>query len=351
MQVTREIVADVRLPSGDEENGTTGKRLRTRGRVLLSLGALLFLGLSACATIPRGQIPQGASLTALLPQSAVAYASVQVAHNATLVSDVLEKSGLAKTVPISVVDRTSQLYAAVQSRGGGGQSGGSGGQQGRANGPVYSLVAAGSFPLGAIGWKLSLSPHWKRRSTPTRWWENRRYGTQIAVPNRSLLMLSNGALPTMLGRLTKGKGGGLGPQIESLFRRSDLAIYFPRLSGNIPLFGMSASRFPVDSVYLVMNRDTASGSGAGASNGGYHGHALFKMKNARDARLFSVVFKLLIAGAATGSRIRGFPIPLSGAQLELNGATIRLNGITIGTKALASLLSDVITGRSPGQSS
>jgi hypothetical protein len=71
------------------------------------------------------------------------------------------------------------------------------------------------------------------------------------------------------------------------------------------------------------------------------------MKSERDARLFSVVFKLLIASSVNGSAIGGFPIPLKGAQLAVDGSTIRLTGISVSATDLSDLIGRVVGGEKP----
>lgn len=297
----------------------------------LLLGAVLFLAITSCATVPRSSVPSGPALAGLLPSDSFAYASLRVSRNVGLLSGVLQKSGLAKSIPISFVDRTQYLCTAVQ-RDPGGKN-------------VYSLVAQGRYPIGLASWRLDWSRTWRRRTAgPVGWWEDPGTGTQVALPARNLLLSSNGALPEILRGLTEEPQSPLNPSIRSVFAQSDLAIYVPRINGTVPLIGMNANRFPVNSFYFSLNA-------VGPSAETYRGYGLFAMKSDRDARLFSVVFKLLIASATAGSDIGGFPLPLGGAQLSVDGATIRVDGIRIGRQELVDLISRIISGGKPSEPS
>ncbi|HUX22630.1 MAG TPA: hypothetical protein VMW69_15440, partial [Spirochaetia bacterium] len=284
------------------------------------------------------------TLAALLPASSLVYASIKVADNRQLISTVLKGSGFGKDIPASISDRTRLLLAAVQTSADGK--------------PVVSMVASGDFPAGMIGWKLNWSGAWKRNTSPIRWWQEKKQGLQIAVPNRSLVLFSTGGLPAMLKNYTEPTEDPLNPTVQAAFDSSDLAIYFPTVSDSLPILGMDARRFPVDSFYFSISTDrpataggpsqaSSPGSAAGpaASGPDYHGFAVFSMKSERDARLFSVVFKLLIASSQNGSSIGGFPIPLKGAQLAVDGSTIRLTGISLSEKDLAELVGTVVGGK------
>lgn len=227
--------------------------------------------------------------------------------------------------------------------------------------PTYAIAARGEYPVGLIRWRFDWARDWHRYDHPLIWWQDRRTGAQIAVPTRNLLLASNDRLPDMLGSLTGSRHENLDPTILQVFQNSDMAIYFPTVSGGLPMLGINARRFPIQSFYVAMssNRPAPSSGRANDSgtqgsgtpgvaprNSGYRGYAVFRMDNERDARLFSVVFKLLIASAASGREFRGFPIPLQGANLELAGSIIRLEGIEVSEHDLVDLLAAVISGGS-----
>lgn len=308
------------------------------------------MAVSSCATVPHLSVPSGTALTALLPPDAFAYASVRVSGNRSLVTDIIKKSGLKASIPSSVLDKTTRLYASAQ-------------LDGTAR-PSFSIIGEGSYPIGLIGWRLDMSAAWKRSGEPLPWWQERKGNAQIAVPAKNLVMVSNGRLPTMLNLLKDGAPETLNPTVAHVFEASDLAIYFPKFSNDTALFGQATSRFPIESFYLSIEADRSTQSaapskttaptgsaGAQAPQLGpeYHGYAVFKMNSDRDARLFSVVFKLLIASSESGGAIRGFPIPLAGARLLVDRDTIRLQGISVTETELADLLSSVIGGKGGGQ--
>jgi hypothetical protein len=315
---------------------------RKIGRLFrLLLGGILFLGLSACATVPKVASTSGSSLSALFPSDELVYASVKVSRNRQLVTEVIGRSGLASSIPSSIFDRTKVLYVAVR--------------YSADNKPVFSMVAEGDYPIGLMAWKLNWNRTWRNNKAPFRWWQDTRTGAQIAMPTRNLVLFSTGDLPVMLRNYLGRRMDPLNPTVRRVFELSDLAIYFPTLNGNVPVLGMDVKRFPIDSFYFAVTSDVSK-TGANksvaattseASRGGYYGYAVFRMKSDRDARLFSVVFRLLIASSATGGAIGEFPIPLKGAQLAIEGSTIRLVGIWASTKNLADLLALVISGKPP----
>ncbi len=317
------------------------------------LVALLALAISSCSTVPQVRPPSGTALVGLMPSNALVYASLKVSRNRQLVGEVLKASGVSSSVPTSVVDKTTSLLAAVH--------------YGSDNKPVVSLVAQGSYPVGLMSWRLNWSRDWQKHTAPIRWWQDKQTGTQIALPTNNLVLFSTGELPQMLQKLQGVPTDPLNPTVQQAFASADLAIYFPTVSDSLPMLGMDAKRFPVNSFYFAINAEQAAGgdasanaAGSGASSSGgaaesganaaapmYQGIGVFNMKSERDARLFSVVFKLLIASSENGSAIGGFPIPLSGAQLSVNGSTINLSGITVSERDLSSLLAKVIDGNNP----
>lgn len=328
--------------------GTGGIRLRSmwQPRTLrwmeLVLGAALLLAVSSCATVPKTAVPTGSALAALLPGDSALYASIKVAQNRALISSVLAGSGIEKSIPPSISDQTSLLMASVQIS-----------SDGK---PLVSMVASGSFPVGMIGWKLNWSRDWQRNGSSIRWWQDKKNGVQIAAPNRNLVLVSTGELPSMLKNYAAAPENPLSPTVRQAFDSSDLSIYVPKLTDSLPFLGMDTKRFPIDSFYFAITAERSSlGNGQAGNEAAssqttagtpqYHGFAVFRMKSERDARLFSVVFKLLIASSESGSAIGGFPIPLKGAQLTVDSSTIRLSGISVSEKDLSDLIGTVIGGK------
>lgn len=319
---------------------TCGRAKQARRALLgLSVG-LLALAISSCSTVPKVQPPSGPTLVGLMPSNALVYASLKVSRNRRLVGEVLKAGGVSSSVPASVVDKTTSLLAAVR--------------YGSNNKPVVSLVAQGSYPVALMAWRLNWSRNWRKETSPIRWWQDKQTGSQIALPSKKLVLFSNGELPQMLRKYGGTMTDPLNPTVQQAFASADLAIYFPTVSDGLPMLGMDVSRFPVNSFYFAISAEQPPGGGANAAGPKsrsvapepmYQGFGVFNMKSERDARLFSVVFKLLIASSENGSAIGGFPIPLSGARLSVNGSTINLTGITVSEKDLSSLLAKVIGGK------
>ena len=333
--------------NGNRSLPARARAKRTRRALLGLFVGLLALGVSSCATVPKVQAPSGPTLVGLMPSNALVYASLKVSRNRQLVAEVLKAGGVSSSVPSSVVEKTSSLLAAVH--------------YGSDNKPVVSLVAQGSYPIGLMAWRLNWSRDWQKERSPMRWWQDKKTGSQIALPSKNLVLFSTGELPEMLRKYQGPMTDPLNPTVQQAFASADLAIYFPTVSDSLPVLGMDAKRFPVNSFYFAISAEqpapagggsapeasgpATSSSGAPAAEPMYQGFGVFNMKSERDARLFSVVFKLLIASSESGSAIGGFPIPLSGAQLSVNGSTINLSGITVSEKDLSSLIAKVIGGK------
>lgn len=301
---------------------------RSAARVAARIAGLLvpvlaLAVLASCVTTSRAAfggagLPLAVRMTGLLPANAFLYGSIRVDRERDLVTQAFTQSKFANAADVAT-KRTDLLVFAV------------GDSTGR--GPSYSVVASGNYPLGAIALRLSSSAGWKRTSGSPTSWTNQRSGLQLAFPSRDLALLSDGELSPMLARYTQPSPPIHYPGVLSSMESADLVVYAPRVRAWLERSGGDPNRFPAESVLVAVSRVGES----------YRASAELVMRDAQAARLFSVIFRLLVSSGAS----EGLPISFAGATVAVQGSRIELGNLTVDRPGLAAILGEVLSGRVP----
>lgn len=291
------------------------------------LAAILSLtGLASCVTTSQSAfggagLPLTARMAGLLPADAFLYGSIRVDREHSLVDQAFRESKFANAADAATKRTSSLVYAVADSAG---------------HALSYSVVASGEYPLGAISLQLSPSAGWKRTNGSPTTWTNQKNGWRLAFPSRKLALLSNVDLAPMLGRYTRPSPPINYPAVIHSMESADLVAYAPRVGAWIESAGGDPNRFPAESIFVSVNSVGKS----------YSASAVLVMKDAQAARLFSVIFRLLISAGASGGP-GGLPVSFAGASVEVQGSRIDLANLTIDRPKLAAVLGEVLSGRVP----
>ncbi len=294
-----------------------------RGGRRRALFVALALAVSSCATLPEAREPE-AGWAGLLPPDDLAYIGIDVTDNRSVVKSALAVVDPDGALPPHALDRVKRLLLGV------------------AKGPSgeirYALVLLGSFPPGLVDFRLSLDPDWSRAEGG--YWQNRHSGLQVALPGRSVMLVSNGGIPGLLAR-ARGTERGLvlSPATRERFEASDIALYVAhpgRLAGAPP------GTFPVSSLMVSLTR-----SGLGA----YGAEASIATSSDRTARAYAVILRLLSAESVRGASALLSTLgpagdllaslPLSGARVEVEGSGILVSGVEMTEESIDGLIAKI----------
>jgi len=311
------------------------RRKLAYGCIVTAASALIML--FGCATTPRGAFTAASAVTqlvGLLPPDAYLYGSINVERERALADELVQRTGFSGDMPKSALSRTKLLVFAAE-------------QPPSANPPAaeptrFSLVASGNYPAGLLAFRLDTNSSWKVVGHHPTQWQNSASGLELAVPSRELILLSNGGISGLVARYTSPSPSGLDGWKSA--DGSAMSVYVPEAAPLLARLGPEAERVPVTRMYFEAT--------PAADSSDYTIIANLTMLSERDARLFSVVFRLLIAGTVTTGNV--LPLSLAGAQLAVNGSTITLTKVRMGRAQLVGLLSSLLPRRSdatPGQGS
>jgi hypothetical protein len=339
---------------------------------ILLIAALIpaALALAGCATpLPPPPPRTAEELAALLPSNQAAYLVVRAKGNEELLGGI--GTGLMGKDAEQILSRTDRLSCAVLPVRGGK--------------PDFTLALAGTYPASFIKFALSAGAGFKDAGT----WFERKDGTQVAVPDESLLLVSDGKVAEALERATRYGPGR--PELQAsagrpwsketeaapsiypddvlgAFRECDIALYAPDPSSRLfPAFLEDPPALPISRILTALKK----------SGSAYRGTIYFVMNSDREAKIFLPIVRLFAkkaiamlleggsqaasapqggaaqtappaapAGAApqgTGPQASSEPAqakpeaPPAEPSFTLSGKTIKVEGVAFETRALLSL--------------
>ncbi len=312
--------------------------LRLAGK---SAGPLLALLLAAgCATLPPLVAPREEGWYGVLPADGEAYLSLAVGLNRALVKHLLSESGLSEGSMQEVIDRTDRVVWCVGSE----VSARPGAQ------PLFAAVASGSYPKGLVDLRLGASGQWARVAAPLSgsaegrapvrwWWQNRKDGLQFVLASRSIAFLSNGGMGEIVARLTGTASHAVPQAVRERLDTADLALYFPHPENLLAASAPFGENVPVVGFVVTLNRTAGEASDSDWEAAGY-----LTMRSPRDARVFAVALKLLIASQGMGeSALYGIPLPIARARVATSGPTIVISNMRIDRDRLGELLAGFVS--------
>ncbi len=316
------------------------------GRAVAAAAPFLALLLVAgCATLPPVQAPRAEGWYGVLPPDGQAYLSLAVAANRGFVTQLLSESGAARGPFQEVIDRTDRVVWCV---GAGSLAGMQGGERTlpAAQAP-FSAVATGSYPKGLVDWRLGMSAQWKRVTHAASaggvpagwwWWQNRSEELQLVLPSRSVALFSNGDMNGMIARLTGAPSHAVPPPVRERLDASDFALSLPHpenlLAASLPFI----RSVPVEGFVVSTDRPADEKASSDWAISGY-----LMMRSPRDARVFAVALKLLIASQGFGAdAFGGIPLPLENARVAVSESTIEIRDMRVARDRIGELFAGFV---------
>jgi hypothetical protein len=260
--------------------------------------------LASCATVP----PRSASQwLGVLPGDATLYASLSVKGSADLIRRMIKEAGPGAQDIGTLIDRTDRMVTSVTLTPGA---------------PArFAVVALGNYPAGIVGMRLAGSKDWtKKTGASGSWWEWRRAGLQLSIPNNGILLAANGGVEALLGRWTDPVSLRLPPDVSVDMEHSDLVLYMPELPGGLSQRAAENDvHIPLQEVWVTAVR----------TQGGYTLGGTANTSSEKEAKLLTLVFRLgIVAWMRTDNipnaaeRLRSITVSPSGSQVKFGGMAI-----------------------------
>ena len=305
--------------------------------IVLSVAVALLV--AGCATLPPLAPPREEGWYGVLPADEGAYLSLAVGPNRTLVKQLLSESGVSQGAIQEVIDRTGRVLWSV-----GSDAVAHPGAQ-----PRFAAVATGSYPKGLVDLRLGASGQWVRVAAPasenaggkgpvTWWWQNRTDPLQLVLASRTIAFFSNGGMAGIVARLTGPASHAVPQAVRERLDAADLALYVPHPENLLAASASFVENVPVVGFVVTLNRAAGTTTASDWEATGY-----VTMRSPRDARVFAVALRLLIASQGMGeSAFSGIPLPIEEARVAVNGPTIVLSNMRIGRDRLGALLAGFV---------
>jgi hypothetical protein len=290
---------------------------------LLAASAFL-LALASCTTVPQRSPSEWLGA---LPPDATLYASFAVAGSTDLIKKALKDAGPGSQDIATLVDMTRRLVCSVTI------------SKGEPAG--YSVLALGSYPSGIIGMRLAGNKEWKKASAPSgTFWEWRKVGIQMSIPNNSLLLASNGGIDSLLGRWKSPIPLAVPPDVSRDMQAADLVIYMPELPGGISeSAAQKGMRIPIQEVWM----------NAVKAGGGYDISGTANTGSAQEAKLLTLVLRLGIVAWMKSEKVQNTAEILKSVSLAASGLQVKLSGLHFTDEQIIPLFLSLVKNLSPAE--
>jgi len=331
-------VTNDRAAGGKARPLRTGRAGVVRGSAAAAAVVVALL-VAGCATLPPLAAPRDEGWYGVLPSGGGAYLSIAVGANRAVVKELLSESGVSQGAMQEVIDRTDRVIWCV----------GRPGAKRPGTPPPFAAVATGSYPKGLVDLRLGASGQWNRVAAPlsgsaggtnpvTWWWENRTNGLQLVLASRTIAFLSNGEIGAVVARLTGPESHAVPRAVRERLDAADFALYLPHPEDLLQASAPFGEMVPVEGLVITVNRAMGSAADSDWVATGY-----VTMRSPRDARVFAVALKLLIASQGMGEgAFGGIPLPLVQARVIVDGPTIELSNMRIGRDRLGELFAGFV---------
>lgn len=284
------------------------------------LAATLF-ALSGCAGAPpvRRDVAQ---LFGYLPDGQSAYVSVNVRDNQRLFREFLSTQDADGATPKRILAATNTAAAALSF--------------GAYNRPVIYLLADGSFPHRSAALNLTLSRAWKRVG-PAHW-RHRGDGVEIAFIEPTVFALATEGTGVLADAVASNRFRPIPPELETAVETADMVLYTDSVGADaVGAFADQGALPAIEWLWVALEAPAAAESEEDTPKH-YEGVGEVRFESERDARVASVVARLLIVRLARESEADMAAV-LKGARVSVRGRTLIVGGLDVPEKTLLEALS------------
>ncbi len=292
---------------------------------MVLLVALLVLVAGACATPPEPE--RGAELTAFLPEGQTLYLGLRVAAAEALLDQVVASAGVESRRLESLLDQTDQIVASY----------------GRSvtGEPQMFFVGSGRYGPRRAGLFMRLSRRWSRESAEIdgeryEYWQDRESGLQVSFPNATTMLAATENLAGGMVPRDRARDRFLAPpEIIEQFDTGELSFFMPSPTRWLEdQVGALPFELPILDVRMAFDR--------GENDDGERDIVGdVRLRSERDARAFTVVFRLM---AMTVASEIGFDRPdlLEQLSIERHEDVVRFSGLQISDDRMGRMIGGLL---------
>jgi len=255
-----------------------------------------------------------------------------VERSADVIGAALEKAGPDAREIGPLLERTHRLYGAVEA-----VPSPAPGKAAASSPARVSAVALGSYPAVLMRSRLCGSRSWDTVTSPAgRYYVSAKAGVQVGVPNGYAVLVSTGAIETMLARFGAPVAPPLPAEVAEDMERADLVLYLPELPGGLPGAAGGAA-LPIREVWLDARRTADRYDVAGTCN----------TATERDARSLVLLLRLALVAWLRTQNLTDAAERLKAVTVAAEGAQVKLAGLSFTKDELVPLLLSVVGSKAP----
>ncbi len=299
-----------------------GSRVRVPAALLILVPALLF---SACATPPEPE--RSSELTELLPAGQTLYLGIRVAQAETLLESAVVAAGVESRRLDNLLDRTEQIVASY-GRNADGE-------------PRMFLVGSGRYTPRRTAVLMRLSRRWSRESGERNgerhhYWMDRESGIQVSFPNtETMLIASEDIVGGMVSRDKATDRFLAPPEIVEQFDLGEVSLFMPDPKQWLGTrIGALPFELPIVDLRLELTRSVADRP-EDAVERDVVGD--IRLRSERDARAFTVVFRLLAAQIAREVGVEQ-PDLFERLSIDRRDETVRFSGVRLSEQRVGGMV-------------
>jgi hypothetical protein len=299
-----------------------GKSARGSAASYVPLACILTAAvLSSCVTVPPKTTGQWLGV---LPPDSTIYISIHVKPSAAVFKRAIEEAGPAYNDLATLFDMTERMYLAVTLVPG--------------DFPQFFILALGNYPTLILNWRLQGNADWKEmKSGQGSFFQGVKNDLQLAVPDGSTLLVSNGHINRILPRLSGSEELPLPPDVAEEMTDSDLVVFLPQLPGEILQRAQGNINVPIQQVWLDARK----------SQEGYEVGGTANVTTEREAKLVAVVMRLVLVAWLRSQQIPDVAERIGHISLAPEGNQVILTGLRFRDDEIVPVLISLIAGAAP----
>ncbi|MFQ3619504.1 MAG: hypothetical protein SNJ78_01030 [Spirochaetales bacterium] len=302
--------------------------IQKKGRPVLRIFLVFFTGIllwGSCRTLPHWEFTQ---FPLLLPSDGQLYLYLPVSTHRSLIDKVLPSN--PPQGMLYFLNRTRELYGVLLSEKDGKDA-------------SWIFLALGEYSSFLVRSALSEDQGWKREEFSHQgyripYFQHQNLGVQIALLEGNLLLVSNGAIPTVLKRYVSPSITLAPPPLSAWIERSDLIELFLSSQGlkeivsSIPLFQSPVGDIPgIRLLRLVLEPKDGKEL--------YVARGVLSFDQEAQARSMGIILRLLVGTWILGQEIKqGQFTP----KIIAEGTYIQISDLPIPSQTLVEVLKPMV---------
>ena len=168
----------------------------------------------------------------------------------------------------AIIDRTESLSISIDGLG---------------SNSNFSILAEGNYPQIITNLAIGREENWVKHKDKYIWWENKARGLYASVPIRSVALISNGDLNSVLSSIESGSRKYIPENIKTQFEHAAITLYsrFPGVNLYEPL-NIPTEKMSIQELSFIVQKDGDN----------YKISGILQFSDESDAKIFSTALKL-----------------------------------------------------------